>query len=180
MINLLPPRVKSQAIIKTKTSNTIFAYSLLLAALILFIAGFFTYNFTQTSAIADKESELATLAAQRKKISAQATKLAFIQDRLTVAGQFQEKADWNSLLNTIASDTPKSIQLSDLKITVDPAKGTTATITGQTANRRDIVLFQGKLATEKSLTGVTILSMNETNTTIKAIAFVIQAGTAKQ
>ncbi|HSX42245.1 MAG TPA: PilN domain-containing protein [Candidatus Saccharimonadales bacterium] len=176
MLNLLPPTVKNEVIVRAKSANLIFGYGIALAAIALFLGGFFAYNFSQASALGDKESQLTTLSTQRQRVSSQATKLAFIQDRLTVAKQFQEKTDWATLLNAIASDTPQSLQLTDLKVTTDATKGTLVNITGQSTNRRDIVLFQEKLAAEKTLTNVTIQSMTESGDSAKTITFIIQAG----
>lgn len=179
MLNLLPPEIKNQSKVTAKVSNLVLAYIIVLSVIVLGAAGLFTYNLTVSSKISDQQSQLNDLAAQKQKAAADTAKLALIQDRLSVAGQFQEKKEWDTLLGQVASDTPGSVQLTDLKITVDAAKGTTLVVSGQTNSQRDIVLFQDKLAVDKSFTGAAIQTLTPATSGNKTASFVIQAGVAK-
>lgn len=159
MLNLLPPEIKDVTRVKTKVSNLVLTYVFVLSVIVIGVLGLLGYDAILTSTIHNKQDQLTTLGEQKKKLAPTAEKLAFIQDRLGQAGQYQDGHDWALTLQTLAADTPASVQLTTLATTADPAKGTTISLSGKSASRRDIILFQEKISGETAFSGANLTAL---------------------
>ena len=181
MINLVPPEIKQGKGLKSLVYAVSLVYFVLAAVLLLALAGLATYNYTQKIALSGQQTELDRLTAAKNKDKTLQNQAAFIQNRVKNATSYQSSYDWNQVLAAIAQSTPTSTRLTSIKVAADADKPPTVTMTGETGERRSIVLFKDKLALTKPFSGASISSITESTTdNIKTYTFSMSVGITKK
>lgn len=179
MINLLPKEIKQKYQVTSKVYGLAGIYILVLVIIGLGAAGLETYNYIQQTNLSQKQAELASLNSTQLKSSDLAKEAAFIDNRLTAQATFQDSRSWDTLVNTVATDTPSGVQLTDIKFTTTPTLS--LAITGQVTDQRQAILFEQKLASDKAFTSAQITSMSgSTSGKIVTYSFAITAGISNQ
>lgn len=173
MLNLLPQEVKDRYKYHSKLYSLGLAYILILVVLGLGAIGIATYNLTVAASLGQKQTEIDVLAAQKQKKTDVTDKAAFIEDRMEGAAAFQEKTQWEKILQQVADATPTNIQLTTTKVST-----TGIDISGKTTDRRAIVLFSDRLSTQPNLSGAAIQSITDevADGGPKSFTFTINAG----
>ena len=167
MINLIPSEHKNRYRASSRFYKVIAIYAFSVAIIGVCLVGLYFYNTLGKSKLADKQNQLDSLVAQTKQAGSITIQAALIEDRVAAAKQYQEKEQWEVVLKTIGDMTPTNIQMTSLKVTVDSTKAATTVILGGTSpDRRSVVLYNDKLASETSFLSPTIqsLSANTDNT----------------
>lgn len=181
MINLLPPELKHRYHLYSRLYSLTIMYIFVLVLLGLGAAALATYNFTQSISVASKQSQADQLAQNQKKYQALATQAAFIQDRLSVNKLFTETNDWSALLNSLAPATPDGVKLTTVKASVATDRSVSLILTGQTADRRLIILFNDKLAANTLFTDPQISAIDDqSSNNQKQFTFTITTKLANQ
>lgn len=176
MLNLLPQKIKERHHVSSKLYTLGLVYFVLLVLLGLGAIGLATYNLTAAASLGQKQTEIDVLNAQKKKQTDITAKAAFIEDRLNAVGTYQEKVEWEKIIQQVADATPTDVQLTALKLTA-----TGIDVSGRTTNRRAIVLFSERLSTQSSLSSTNIQSISDDATAVgpKAFTFTINVGVKK-
>ena len=164
MINLVPPEIKLQKGLKSLVYVVTLTYIVLASVLVLGLAGLATYNYTQKIALGSQQAELDRLEATKNQDKTILGQAAFIQSRVKNAATYQSSSDWNKVLTAIAESTPTNTRLTSVKITSDAAKSPTIAISGESTDRRSIILFKDKLAITKPFGGATITGLTKSAT----------------
>lgn len=166
MINLLPPEIKNRYKVRSKVFGVATIYIIVLAIIGAGLAGVFFFNLLDQSIISNKESDLSALQNQTKQNDSLTTQAAFVESRVSAASQYQESVLWDETMTKIANFTPTNVQLSSIKIGIDSTKKiATVSMSGSSPDRRSIILFKDKLATEKTYLSPVIQSMSESSAT---------------
>src|SRR3989344_682901 len=163
MINLVPPEIKQRKGLKSLVYVVTLAYIVVASVLVLGLAGLATYNYTQKIYLGSQQAELDRLAAEKNKDKTLLSQAAFIQDRVKNAATYKALYDWNAVLDAIAQSTPTNTRLTSIKISGDATKPPTVAISGESADRRSIILFKDKLALTKPFDGAGITSLTESS-----------------
>ncbi|HUD20739.1 MAG TPA: PilN domain-containing protein [Candidatus Saccharimonadales bacterium] len=177
MINLLPSEKKNHYQLTSRVYFIISIYIASIALIGLILAGMFGYNLMSQSKITNKQSQLDALNSQAKQSNDIVAQAAFVEDRLKSASQYQDKEKWDEVVGAIASATPTTIQLTDLKVAADATNKSliTVTLAGVSPDRRNVVLYEEKLALNQSFVGPTIQSLAQVaGTTSQQFSFSIQ------
>lgn len=181
MINLVPPEIKKRKGVRSLTYVVTLCYIVLTVLLLLGLAGLATYNYTQKIALGSQQAELDRLIAEKNQHQTILSQAALIQNRVKSAAGYQSAYDWNQILTAVASSTPTNIRLTSIKIASDAAKPPTVAITGETGERRSIILFKDKLALTKPFSGASIASITEsTADNNKTYTFSMSVGITKK
>jgi len=162
MLNLLPPEIKDQRRIKSLLYSTFVTYIVVAVAIGLGLAGLVTWGLVQQSEITNRQGDIQQLASQRRAKEALISKASFIEDRLKAASSFQEKRQWELILDEIATATPTNTILTGIRVAKTETDQIDLSISGTTTDRRSIVLFRDKLEASETVSKATILSLSET------------------
>jgi Tfp pilus assembly protein PilN len=181
MINLVPPEIKQRKGLKSLVYVVTLAYIVIASALVLGLAGLATYNYSQKIVLDGQQAELDRLAADKTKDKSLISQAAFVQDRVKNASTYKSSYDWNLVLDSIAQSTPTNTRLTSIKVTGDATKPPTIAISGESSDRRAIILFKDKLALTKPFNGAGITSLTESAAgTSKTYTFSINASVTKK
>ena len=181
MINLVPPEIKQRKGLKSLVYVVTLAYIVISSALVLGLAGLATYNYTQKIYLGSQQAEIERLAADKNKDKTLLSQAAFVQNRVKNAATYRSSYDWNLVLNAIAESTPSNTHLTSIKISSDATKPPTITLSGESTDRRSIILFKDKLATNKLIASAGITTLTEsTSETNKTYTFSISVSIAKK
>ena len=154
MINLIPPELLQKRKSQSVAYKFITLYIVVFSAVALGVGGLFFYSTEIANQINDRNAELTNLKDQKQKASDVTKKAAFVEDRMKLATTSKEDKDWTALTETIGSVTPTDTQISALKITApkDATSPFAISITGNSKDRRSIILFRDKLSSTKGFT----------------------------
>lgn len=181
MINLVPPEIKQGKGLKSLVYAVSLVYFVLAAVLVLGLAGLATYNYTKKIALFDQQAELERLASEKNKDKTLQNQAAFIQNRVKNAVSYQSSYDWNQVLTSIAQSTPTNTRLTSIKVASVENKPPTIAVSGESADRRSVILFKDKLAATKPFDGVGITVLTESATeTKKTYTFAISINISKK
>ncbi|MDP3992987.1 MAG: PilN domain-containing protein [bacterium] len=181
MINLVPPEIKKLKGVRSLGFVLTLGYIVVTAALLLGLAGLVTYNYTQKIALGSEQAELDRLVAEKSKNKTIVDQAALIQNRVKSVANYKDAYDWNQVLVAVANSTPTNIRLTSIKVSSDADKPPTVTMTGETGERRSIVLFKDKLALTKPFSGASISSITEsTAENNKTYTFSMSVGITKK
>jgi len=181
MINLIPPERKKRQKIRSKAYFIVLIYIIASSIVVLGWVAQTSLNFVAKSNISNKESELAQLDSQINKNKDLISKAEFIQDRINSAPKFQQNYDWNELLNAVSASVPTDTVLTNLVIASDEVKTPILTISGKSASRRSIILFQEKLSKNELFTNANLSSIADTvEETTTTYSFTLSAGVKEQ
>lgn len=161
MLNLLPPEIKSRHRTRSRLYSITVFYIIVAAIFVLGPIAAITYNFVQSSNVADIESEISQIKSQIGKSQDINNKLAFIENRVSGVTQFKEQKDWNDYLKAISSTIPSPVIVSSIKLESGPEAGPTFTVIGNSGDRRSIILYRDKLLEDKTITQVTFTTLTE-------------------
>jgi len=172
MINLLPPAIKQERHTKSRIYGFITFYIIGIGVMVLGPLALMTYNFTLKSSLDNLASQVQTLEKQKSDQNALISQAAFLEDRLKAAISYQNPTHWDNILDRIAASTPTDTQITDIKMT--QTDKTTFSLTGNTTDRRSVVLFADKLNEDKSFVGATVDTITDSTTgTSKTFQFTI-------
>ena len=160
MLNLLPPEIKSRHKVRSRLYSITVFYIIIAAIFVLGPIATITYNFIQSSQVADIESEIAQIKSQIGKSNEINNKLSFIESRISAVSQFQEQKDWNDYLAVISSATPAPVLVSAIGLEPQTENSPIITVSGKSGDRRSVILFRDKLMEDKfvSLATFTVLT----------------------
>jgi len=164
MINLVPPEIRQRKNLKSLAYIITTTYVLILSVLALSWAGLSTYNYTQKVYLGNQQSEIDRLDAEKNKDRVLQSQAALIQNRLNNAATYQSSHDWEQVLDAIAESTPTTTSLTSIKAAVVVNKPPTVTVTGQSPDRRSIILFKDRLAVTNPFESVSITALTDTTT----------------
>jgi Tfp pilus assembly protein PilN len=179
MINLLPPEHKQKEAIYSRLYALVGVYVLVVFLLGLGAAGLAGYNLTTGTTINDRQQKVDALAGQRAAHKSETTKAAFIEDRIKQAATYTETRQWETVLDAVAATVPSEIQLTSIKATTSTTKAVSLVLAGQTTDRRAIVLFRQKLASDKKFTGASLQTITDATVNSKSgFTFTIECAVA--
>lgn len=181
MINLVPPEIKQRKGLKSLVYVVTLSYFVISLVLVLGLAGLATYNYTQKIYLSSQQAELDRLAAEKNKDKSILSQAAFVQSRVKGATTYQSSNDWNQVLVSIAQSTPTNTRLTSVRIASADNKSPTVTISGESTDRRSVILFKDKLLITKPFSGAGITSLTEsTSETNKTYTFSISVTVGKK
>lgn len=156
MINLLPKERKAHKRLLSKLYVLIVVYVIILVAIFILYLTARTYMYSNQIA-------LDALVAQNSEQPTGANgellaKAALIEDRLTAAHQYTGSTDWKSILSLITATLPTNISLDSVKLK-ESTNGVEILLAGSATERRDIILFNTKLAEEKGVISSSLQSI---------------------
>lgn len=161
MINLLPPEHKQKEATYSRLYALLGVYVLVVFLLGLGAAGLATYNLTTGSTINERQQTVDNLAVQRAAHKSETAKAAFIEDRIKQATTYSETRQWEAVLDAVAATVPSEIQLTSIKASTGTSKVVSLVLAGQTTDRRSIVLFRQKLASDTKFTGASLQTITD-------------------
>lgn len=174
MINLLPPEIKNKERQASRVYSLISFYIIIGSIIALATAGVWTYRFILESQLTDKQGQLSSLESAAKSNSSVLDQAAFIKNRLEAEANYQDSTDWVALLDQIASDTPATIQLTNLHLDRSSSAFSLG-INGLASSRRDIVLYKDKLNASSLYMNAEITAVNDRdNASAQPFSFTIQ------
>lgn len=159
MINLLPPEVKQRHIVSSRIYTLTLLYIVVLVILGLGAVALGTYNLTLGGTRSEREATLASLVAEKEKYSKLISQAAFVEDRLKTAKTYQETRKYEEVLDYVATSTPVDVQVTGINITVN--EKVSLTITGETRERRSVILFRDKLSQVTGLEPASVANITE-------------------
>ncbi|QQG49888.1 MAG: PilN domain-containing protein [Candidatus Berkelbacteria bacterium] len=173
MLNLLPPETRKRQHAKSSLYSLSVVYIIIVAVLFLGAGALGTWQFVLQNDINMRNEEISRLRAKKEAQSEVVLKAAFIEDRMSTAGSFQEDQKWEEVLGDVAQATPTDVQLSSIKVTTKPTQ--VLTVGGSTTNARAIVLFRDKLGATSRFKAAAISSISENKTdTSRVFTFTIE------
>lgn len=166
MINLVPKEIRDSQKATSSLYYLATVYIVVISLFILALGIINTLNFVRTAQNSNIQNEIDQLASQVSRQNEIVSKAALLEERVKTASNYKETRNWERLFISIASNTPTTIQLNSIKVSRDAARGNQilVNITGTSADRRTVVLFKDRLASDKNYQSVTIQSIDQLET----------------
>lgn len=161
MLNLLPPEIKSRHKVRSRLYSVTVFYIIITAIFVLGPIAAITYNFVQSSKVADIESEISQIKSQIGTSQDINNKLSFVESRIVGVTQFKEQRDWNDYLAAISSATPAPVIVTSISLENESEAGPTFAVVGKSGDRRSIVLYRDKLLDNKLISQTTFTALTE-------------------
>jgi len=152
-INLIPPKIKQERKLNKTLYEAVLGFWIIFACTIIFASAIYFYNSSLSSSLQSWQEKIDDQKTKNKPLAETESKIQKLNNKLIkIDNLITSRTNWSTVLESIASATPKNIQVTNLNL--DRASGQIA-IQGIATTRTDIAFMKEKLEENDKFSTVT-------------------------